>query len=54
MKKITNDILDLKLAKRNIKRLDSYINRRLDMRWLCIKDDCKFIWKVQLTIYLMD
>lgn len=43
-KSFSNEKIDAKLAKRNIKRLDEYINVHTPLNWQCL--ECDYIWNV--------
>lgn len=42
--KLTNEIIDIKLINRNIKRLDNIINNKIKIKFQCININCNYIW----------
>jgi hypothetical protein len=47
--KITESDLDLILKIKNIKRIDNYINGHTKIKFQCLKENCKYIWKTTVA-----
>jgi hypothetical protein len=43
-KRLTNEIIDLRLIGRNIERIDNYIDKRTPIHFKCLIDNCGHIW----------
>jgi len=43
-KKLSNEIVDKRLANRSIKRIGNYVNTATKIDWLCLEDSCSKIW----------
>src|ERR1019366_7052444 len=41
---LTNEIVDLRLIGRNIKRLDNIISSETKHKWECLIENCSYIW----------
>lgn len=42
--RFSNEIIDIKLKNRNIKRIDDYINSKTKIRFQCLNIKCNYIW----------
>ena len=45
--KLTNEIIDIRLKNRDIKRLDNYINNHTNINFKCLIENCNHIWSAK-------
>ena len=44
MRKISNEEFDKKITGRKLKRIDPYAGSQVKIRFLCLKENCGYIW----------